>query len=214
LVGYTNDLVKRNEFRERFMKTATLVLFWGVCITIIAYGKTEVHFSPDDQPTQHLIRALNTAQARILCAMYAFTNKPIAQTLLTAHRNGISVQVIVDESTLENRYNKVESLSSEHVPVFVYRHSSNRGLMHNKYAVVDNTVWTGSMNWTQAGNSRNQENLLRCDDPETVARYAQQFEILKKRCAHRISPPHTTHTVKTRLQGILEKILGYFKTKS
>jgi phosphatidylserine/phosphatidylglycerophosphate/cardiolipin synthase-like enzyme len=52
-------------------------------------------------------------------------------------------------------------------------------LMHHKYVVRDGeSVWTGSMNWTDDSFSRQENVVLLADSPELAARYAQDFEQL------------------------------------
>jgi phosphatidylserine/phosphatidylglycerophosphate/cardiolipin synthase-like enzyme len=54
--------------------------------------------------------------------------------------------------------------------------------MHNKFALIDGKVWTGSFNWTKSGDQYNQENVVLIDDPEVHDKFAIQFESLKSRC--------------------------------
>ncbi len=59
------------------------------------------------------------------------------------------------------------------------RNFNRDALMHNKYAVIDDQLWTGSFNWTVAANTRNQENaLLISGEAELISKYLKNFEEL------------------------------------
>lgn len=52
-------------------------------------------------------------------------------------------------------------------------------IMHNKYAIIDNLVWTGSFNWTVSANSKNNENvLIISDEKEVLERFLCNFQSL------------------------------------
>jgi phosphatidylserine/phosphatidylglycerophosphate/cardiolipin synthase-like enzyme len=56
------------------------------------------------------------------------------------------------------------------------RISSNKYIMHNKFAIIDNRILlTGSYNWTFSANHRNDENLMVIDDPEIIDIFQNQF---------------------------------------
>jgi len=53
------------------------------------------------------------------------------------------------------------------------------GLMHNKFAVIDDqVVLTGSFNWTITAERKNAENLLVITDPDLAQKYTKQFKVL------------------------------------
>ena len=51
--------------------------------------------------------------------------------------------------------------------------------MHHKFVVRDGeTVWTGSMNWTDDSWSRQENVIVVIDSPELAARFTKDFEQL------------------------------------
>jgi phosphatidylserine/phosphatidylglycerophosphate/cardiolipin synthase-like enzyme len=54
--------------------------------------------------------------------------------------------------------------------------------MHNKFAILDDCLWTGSFNWTRSANTKNQENVVIIYDVEVCEKFEKQFLILQKRC--------------------------------
>jgi len=57
--------------------------------------------------------------------------------------------------------------------------------------VIDNSVVTGSVNWTYAGLNKNHEICFACDDPTVVQRYVTHFVVLTRRSSRldAASPP-------------------------
>ena len=158
-----------------------LLIPWLLFIATTLSPKSTIYFTPDDKPLRPLTTLLRHARHRILVATYQFSHRALAQHLVHAHTRGCRVEVVVDVSCLEMRNSVLPTLRDAGIPVFVY-HSTGRSLCHHKYAVIDDETWTGSMNWTYNGMTRNQENGVHCDEAAIATRYAQQFAVLKKRC--------------------------------
>lgn len=64
-------------------------------------------------------------------------------------------------------------------------------IMHNKFALIDEKVWTGSFNWTISANQKNEENVIIVDDPKAYKKYFERFTVLTKRC-ERVSGSNTS----------------------
>lgn len=165
------------------------ILLFLLLNPVFLFSKSLVLFSPEDKITEKLIRFINESKSRIYAAVYMLTDKKIADALIKAkNERGIDVQVITDQSCLESKFNKVDFLKENGIEIFIFR--SNRikntnkleKIMHNKFALFDNNVWTGSFNWTVSANKKNQENVVCLDDENIYKKYEGQFEKLKKRC--------------------------------
>jgi hypothetical protein len=155
---------------------AFLVIVLSITIFISTLAKTEVYFSLSDNPQKAIIENINQAQAFINIAMYVFTDKEIAASLINAQDKGVKVRVYLDRSQIESTYSVSRLLVQKGIKV---RISSNNYIMHHKFAIIDNRLLlTGSYNWTFAANNKNEENLMIIDDPEVIARYQNQFEKL------------------------------------
>lgn len=145
--------------------------------------RLEILFSPDDSPVSKLIRAINKAKVRILVAMYMLSDKNIADALIAARNRNVHVELIVDPLSM-GKYGKAQYLMQAGIPVYVMASPSNgfsAPLMHHKMGLIDDEVWSGSMNWTIAGNDRNQENVIITNDPGIMQRCEAQFQIVKQR---------------------------------
>ena len=90
--------------------------------------------------------------------MFSFTNQKLVKELISAHKRGVDVKVIVDASFANNyRYN-IDIMRQEGIKVKVENWG---GKMHCKIAVIDDEkVLTGSLNWTKSAVNFNDENFL------------------------------------------------------
>ena len=165
--------LKRN---TKYSILAFLVIVLSITISISTLAKTEVYFSLSDNPQKAIIKNINQAQVSINIAMYVFTDKEIAASLINTQKRGIRIRVYLDKSQIESSYSISRLLVQKGIKT---RISTNNYIMHNKFAIIDNHILlTGSYNWTFSANNRNDENLMVTDDPEIIARYQNQFEKL------------------------------------
>ena len=202
------------------MRSSKYILFFVLCcIGTVLLSKTVAFFSPDDQLTSHLIAHINAAQQRVYAAVYMLTDKKIATALINAKKRNVDVQVITDKSTIETKYGKAQLLSDNNIPVFVFNTRSSKNsepLMHNKFAIIDAKVWTGSFNWTVAGNRKNQENAVVIDEWEPRERFLKQFDVLKHRCVLQKGPggtPPSGSALSERTQEKMVDLLERVKRK-
>jgi len=132
-----------------------------------------VYFSRVDDPQGAIKKSLQQTQTSALVALYYLTDRELAEELVAAERRGVQVKVYLDKSQAGHPHSQARYLAQEGVPV---RISSNRRLMHNKFAVLDDVVvLTGSYNWTKAARKDNDENLLWINQSEIAAQYRKRF---------------------------------------
>jgi phosphatidylserine/phosphatidylglycerophosphate/cardiolipin synthase-like enzyme len=186
-------LKKNKEFymNKKYLSIPFLIIILLISTNFILYSSVEVYFSPDDHPTHKLIDLINKTQKRIHAAIYMLTDGTIANALVSAKQNrNVDVKIIVDQSSVESEYGKVTLLKSNNIDIFVFYPQNTSGgylsqhipLMHNKFAILDDCLWTGSFNWTRSANTKNQENVVIIYDVEVCEKFEKQFLILQKRC--------------------------------
>lgn len=173
------------------MRILIIVLIVYNAIFGITYGVTEVLFAPDDRPATKLVELIDGAHQKIYAAIYMITDQKIAQALARARKRGVDVQIIVDTSSMIGSYGKGQQLKAGNIDLYVFgaHHSFRQPLMHNKFAIIDNKVWTGSFNWTKSANEKNQENVILTDNPDVRVRFEHHFKLLKERCQHFAARP-------------------------
>jgi phosphatidylserine/phosphatidylglycerophosphate/cardiolipin synthase-like enzyme len=113
-----------------------------------AFPPGDIWFPPADRADLKLIDLLDSAQSEIKFAFFDIELESIAQALIRAHNRGVLVKVVTDNNYLGSG-NQVNALEAAGIEV---KHDGDSGLMHNKFAVIDNTtVWMGSYNATENG---------------------------------------------------------------
>ena len=156
---------------------ATCIIVLSLSIISLTFAEpVKVYFSPNGGCQETVIQEISKAQKTIDIAMYNLTTRKISQELVNAKARGVQIRIFLDQGEGNGKYSKGRYLMDKGVDVRFY---AGTGLMHNKFAVIDNKVLiTGSFNWTASAERDNQENLLIITDENVIKQYAQRFEML------------------------------------
>jgi len=164
------------------MKHKTAVFFLTI-LTVLLFSCTQqselsewsVYFSPHGGCTQAIVQEINQARTSVLVQAYSFTSAPIAEALSNAHkREGMKVEVILDKSQKTEKYSSADFLTNSDIPV---RIDSAHAIAHNKVIIIDEeTVITGSFNFTKAAEERNAENLIIIKDERLAQKYLKNWK--------------------------------------
>jgi len=123
-----------------------------------------------------VISALDDAKVSICVAMAWFTNERIKEKLLEKKKAGVEVDIIIYEDSVNHKYG-VDLSELPHTSI----RGSRGGVMHNKFCVIDNqTVLTGSYNWTKNAETSNDENVSVLKDPKRASEFSVEFKKIKK----------------------------------
>ena len=152
---------------------------------------SENHFAPDENLEQLDYDRLGEAKKHVDVAMYAFTDKYLADQLMTLSRSGVVVRVYRDMDQYKNEQRNAgehhddsvtELLRGEKNIHIRIKSSGRRDLMHLKaYAVDGKLLRDGSANWSAAGEKAQDNNAHFTNDPAEVKSFQQQFEEMWKR---------------------------------
>jgi phosphatidylserine/phosphatidylglycerophosphate/cardiolipin synthase-like enzyme len=134
----------------------------------------EVYFSPDDGVSERLVEAVQGAQESIHFMAYSFTSDEIAEAILARAATGVEVAGVFDESQAgQNQGSEFQRLRDAGLEV---RLDGNPHSMHHKVIVLDGqSVVTGSYNFSNNAETRNDENLLVIESPEIASQYEAEF---------------------------------------
>lgn len=143
----------------------------------IGDSAVSVYFSPQNNSMRYGVeKEIQEARHSIDIAVFFLTNKFTTAHLIAAHQRGVHVRVIVDATSAKNGYTKHEILREAGIPVKVENWG---GKMHAKAAVFDRrSVIAGSMNWTAAGGTVNDENTLIIDNRRIAEEFSDFYERL------------------------------------
>ncbi len=156
--------------------------------------KVEVMFTrpgagevPLDQKVAAFIKS---ADKTVDIAAFELESPVIRDAILAAHKAGKQVRVVTDSNYKDEH--DIHALQSAGIEVI----DDNRsGLMHNKFVVIDQgsvdaAVLTGSMNFTDNGVYRNDNNLLILRSPELAENYGIEFKEMFEDRQFGVSSPH------------------------
>lgn len=145
---------------------------------------------PQDGMDQRLIALIDQAEASVDLALYELDLASVADALIAAHARGVRVRLVVESDNADHE--AVARLQAGDVTVIEDRRES--GLMHHKFAVVDDLwVWTGSWNATENGTTRNNNNAVLVASPALAENYAAEFEEMAAGQFGPTSPAHVPH---------------------
>lgn len=134
------------------------ILFVFLLPLQIFASNIDVGFSPNQNSLNLVLKTIDAAKKNICMATYSFTSKPVVAALLKAKARGVDIKIVSDEKSNSKKYTAVHYLANHG---FNIRLNSNYAIMHNKFIVVDNqTVETGSFNYSEAAVKKNAENVI------------------------------------------------------
>jgi competence ComEA-like helix-hairpin-helix protein len=166
-------------------------------------SKITIHFSPTSpsQPwsnsTNGLIaKTLSASTKTVDLALFVFSDQQLANILEERHNQNVQIRALIESQFAYHPYSEVldmmgfalsdnckyevdnrpwkNPISTVGVPMLAKGDS-----LHDKFAVIDNqTVITGSHNWSQAANNGNDETLIVIENPAIAAHYQREFNRL------------------------------------
>ncbi|NET58433.1 MAG: competence protein ComE [Symploca sp. SIO2E6] len=171
----------------------------------VTLGNTTItaQFSPIS-PTQPwslssnglISKTLSTASQSIDLALFVFSEQRLANTLATTYQQGVQIRAIIDPSFAYRYYSEGLDLMGVALSNKCQYEADNRpwqepittvgvpqlpqgDLLHHKFGIIDNqTVITGSHNWSAAANHQNDETVLVINSSTVAAHFKREFERL------------------------------------
>lgn len=166
-------------------------------------SKITVQFSPTS-PTQPWIkssngligRTLESATKSVDMALFVFSEQHLVNILETRNLQSVKIRALIESQFAYRPYsealdmmgialtNKCKYELDNHPwqnPITTVGVPSlpKGDLLHHKFGVIDEqTVITGSHNWSEAANNGNDETLLLIENPVVAAHYNREFERL------------------------------------
>ncbi|MEA5578000.1 DUF655 domain-containing protein [Anabaena sp. UHCC 0451] len=166
-------------------------------------SKITVNFSPisETQPWGNssnglIAKTLNTASKNVDLALFVFSEQKIANFLENRHNQTVEIRALIEPLFAYRSYSEAldmmglalsencryeidnnpwkNPISTVGVPIL-----AKGDLLHHKFAIIDNqTVITGSHNWSEAANHGNDESLVIIENPTLTAHYQREFNRL------------------------------------
>ncbi len=198
----------RNAYFIRLCRTALMVLIGGAVHTAAAPAPWyEIYFSQvandvakakthPQSIDRILAQKIALARSSIDAALHEIDSDRMTQALITAHERGVRVRLVTEHDYMDEI--SIEDL--QEAGVAIVSDGGRSGLMHNKFLIIDKRyVWTGSLNTTDNGAFKNNNNALWIDSPELAENYTQafleMFELKQFGGSARFTIPHPVITM-------------------
>ena len=166
-------------------------------------SKITVNFSPisptepwGDSANGLISKTLSASKKRVDLALFVFSDQQLANILEERHDQNVQVRALIEPQFAYRSYSEALDMMgfalSENCKYEVDNHPwknpistvgvpilAKGDLLHHKFAVIDNqTVITGSHNWSEAANNGNDEILVVIENPTVAAHYQREFDRL------------------------------------
>jgi hypothetical protein len=141
--------------------------------------RVESYFSPSDQTNTKILATIATANTDLHFCQFVITRSDDAYQIKNQiSANNLTAKGIIDDTTSSSTVYGILSPSMG-ANLATYGHG---WLLHHKYLIVDQSntasdplVLTGSHNWSNAGDQKNDENTVIVHDASTANQYYQDF---------------------------------------
>lgn len=136
-----------------------------------------VYFSPKSKTYESGIKKLvQNANKYIYIPIFYLTHKDLTDELLKAYKRGVEIKIILDASAARNKYSMHKLLRENGINVKVENFG---GKMHAKSMIIDDEYFvSGSMNFTKAGEQKNDENTIIVKNTKLAKQYKSYFLVL------------------------------------
>ncbi len=135
----------------------------------------ETYFAPDDAPAFSLLPLLQNAQQSIYFLAYSFTSDPLGEAIRSRAAEGVAVAGVMDAEQIQSNIGTEYDLFKQ--AGLDVRPDGNAGLMHHKVIIIDEEiVITGSYNFTNSAETRNDENLVILYNQQVAEYFLQEFQ--------------------------------------
>jgi phosphatidylserine/phosphatidylglycerophosphate/cardiolipin synthase-like enzyme len=148
----------------------------------------EVYFSPNGGCTDAIVSQIDSAAKSVHVQAYLFETDRIANALVAAKERGVTVIAVLDRWNEQDKYSAADTLNNAAIATYI---DDDHETAHDKIIIIDDqTLITGSFNFTVAAEEKNAENLLIIRDaPDLVRKYQENFE---KHKSHSYGYAHDT----------------------
>lgn len=182
LMSYAKDLaISKSDSKPSADLLEWLAHFYSIMNEVeekkIAAPK--VCFSPGIACREAICSQLRFAKNQIDICVFTISDDEITEEILAAHRRKKDIRIITDDEKAFDLGSDIDRIKRVGIKVLTDRSPVH---MHHKFALIDNeTVLTGSYNWTRSAATHNYENIVLMQDPAVSKAYEQEFDRLWKK---------------------------------
>ena len=133
-----------------------------------------VYFSPKDNTIENaIIPIIKNSKKYIYIPTFFITDTKLVNELILAKKRGVDVKIIADALNSSNRSSKQKLLRESGI---MLKTENYAGKMHSKSIIADDEYLViGSMNFSNTGNTKNDENLIVIKNHQAAKFYKDYF---------------------------------------
>ena len=133
----------------------------------------DIYFSPQDKSLKNgVVPLINNAESYIYVPTFLMTDKKVTEALINAKKRGVEIRIIVDALNASAIHSKHKALRDNGILVKTENYA---GKMHSKSMIIDDKYTViGSMNFSNSGENKNDENLVIIKDSD-IAKFYKNF---------------------------------------
>ena len=138
------------------------------------FQNIQVFFSPQDITIQSaIIPLIKNSKKSVYISAFVITEKNFTNELINAKNRGVDVKIIADSLNASTKHSKHKELRNSGIGVKAENYA---GKMHSKTITIDDEyIIIGSMNFSNSGEARNDENVIILKDSAAVKFYNKFF---------------------------------------
>ena len=163
-----NEMFEYSKFGAKSPKT--------IPYPIVKIDSTEIItlFSPENDVDEAIISQINQAQGSIYFMIFSFTHDGIGNAMIEKYKVGVDVKGVFEKRGSETNYAEYTKMRDIGIPV---KQDTNKWILHHKVIIIDqNTVITGSFNFSKNATKTNEENVLIIKGNPNIAKsYLAEF---------------------------------------
>ncbi len=145
---------------------------------LIGDTQIDVYFSPYDKVSEKIIPLIDKAEKYVYLPVFLITHDGISNALIRAKNRNVDVKIIIDANSVTTRNTKYKLLRESGIPLKTENYA---GKLHSKSIIIDDKyVITGSMNLSNSGENKNDENTLIIQSSKLAKEYREYFIYLWK----------------------------------
>lgn len=173
------------EFEEMFIHKAFGQAFPNnTPYPIIQLGDAliETCFAPDDHCADELIQRIHQAKQSIRFMAFAFTHDGIGRAVREQAASGVFVQGIFESNSSDNPYSEFGRMKRQKLDVL---QDGNPYMLHHKVFILDEQiVVTGSFNFSDSADRKNDENMLIIHNAAIAKAFLEEFSRVYAEAKH------------------------------
>ena len=167
-------------------------------------SEIEIYFSPKDKPTNRILELIKNAKTYIYIPTFLITHNEIATELINAHNRGVDVRIIIDANSVTTRNTKHSQLRKSGI---MLKTENYAGKLHAKTMIIDDPYFVaGSMNFSNSGANKNDENLVIIKDKDIAKLHRNFFlylwTIIPNKYLHKNAKPESPDSIGSCSDGI------------